>query len=254
MADPVFQRLDRPPAYRIVSNAVQQAIVRREILPGDTLPTEGAMATQFGVNRSTVREGIRNLEQAGFVERQGKKLVVTHPSPGALGDQASAALTLQEVTFLELWQTTMELETLAAELAAEKAAPELAERLRENIQATAAALGGGDDIIALDVEFHALVAEAAGNRALLMARAPLAQLFYPAFQASMFPVQAGRRLLDAHTFIADAIIAADAGAARQWMAKHIVDFRRGYEIAGLDVNAPLQSAGRVESQLETPSR
>jgi DNA-binding FadR family transcriptional regulator len=242
MADAVFQRLDRPPAYRVVSNAIERAILRREIEPGDSLPTEGDMATQFGVNRSTVREGMRNLEQAGFVQRRGKKLIVTHPSPDALGDRASTALRLQEVTFLELWQTTMELESLAAELAAERLSPELAERLRDNIRATAAALDNGDDLTALDVAFHDLIASAAGNKALLMARAPLARLFYPAFQASMFPPQAGRRLLDAHTLIADAIISGDGATARQWMRKHIVDFRRGYEIAGLDVDAPLPSA------------
>ena len=238
VADPVFDRLERSPAYRIVSDALQRAIVERRIQPGETLPIEGDLAGQFGVNRSTVREGIRNLEQAGFVQRRGKRLIVTRPSYQALGDQVSTALTLHDVTFLELWQTTMALETLAVELATEHVTPELADRLRDNLEATRRALDNGDDLVELDVAFHDLIAQAAGNRALLMAREPLARLFYPAFSASMFPANAGRRMSEAHGLILEAMLAGDTATAREWMTKHIVDFKRGYEMADLDINGP----------------
>ncbi len=244
MSEPLFDRLKRPPAYRVVAESLRHAIVARQILAGDLLPIEGDLARQFGVTRSTLREGLRALEQAGFLSRKGKRLVVTHPSHDAYSDDLSAALTLQQVSFLELWQTSMELETLAAGLAADsvtalRIAPAQAERLRANLSATAQALEDKDDLVALDVEFHALLAEAAGNRALIMAREPLARLFYPAFRASMFPKQSGRRLLQAHGFILMAVLDGDAGEAREWMRKHITDFRRGYEMAGLDVEAPI---------------
>ena len=236
----MFSKLVRNPAYKTITEALQQAIATRALKPGDAFPTESDLAAQFGVNRSTVREGIRHLEAAGFVERQGKRLVVIRPSYDDLGDQVSRALLLHDVSFLELWELTRALEPLAAELAARRVPEELKTRLSENLEATRRASGERDRIVQLDVEFHQLIAEATGNRALLVARQPFSLLFYPAFTTSMTPEQATDRLLVAHTKIFDAIIAGDHETAREWMRKHIVDFRLGYEMAGLDINDPVE--------------
>ncbi|WP_269583294.1 FadR/GntR family transcriptional regulator [Roseibium sp. Sym1] len=48
-----------------------------ELLPGDTLPTEHALAGTFGVSRNVVREAIARLRSDGIVEsRQGRGAVV----------------------------------------------------------------------------------------------------------------------------------------------------------------------------------
>jgi hypothetical protein len=46
------------------------------------------------------------------------------------------------------------------------------------------------------------------------------------------------RLVFAHEQILDSLRTHDAIKARLWMAKHVVDFRRGYELANLDVTQP----------------
>ncbi len=241
MSKQLFNRLEKTPAYKVVSDALEQAILQRHIKTGDALPTEENLATQFGVNRSTVREGIRHMEQTGFVQRQGKKLIVSRPSYGLVGDQMSKVLMLNDVTFEELWQVKMVLEPLSAQLAATNSSNELINRMAENIEAMTKSLEYDEDLVVLDVEFHVLIAEAANNQALVMAREALARLFYPAYQASMFSDIAGQRLLDAHKHIFKAIKKRDPETAGEWMRKHIIDFKRGYEIAGLDVNKPVSN-------------
>lgn len=236
---PIFSRLQRPPAYKVVAEALQKAVLQKSLKLGDALPIEGELAEQFGVNRSTVREGIRHLEQSGLVVRQGKKLIVSRPSYDQVGDQVSHALVAHDVTFQELWEVKMTLEPLAAQLASEAIGTELVARLDENVRASKSALKNGDDLVALDVEFHGLIAEASGNRALVIARGAIARLFYPAYQVGMAPKSAGRRLVDAHVKILEAIKTGQTKIAAEWMRKHIVDFRRGYEIAGHDVNEPV---------------
>lgn len=236
---PTFTRLQRPPAYKIVADALQKAVLHKALKLGDALPIEGDLAEQFGVNRSTVREGIRYLEQSGLVVRQGKKLIVSRPSYAQIGDQVSHALIAHDVTFQELWEVKMTLEPLAAKLATAAIDNEQMTHLEENIKASKRALKNGDDLVALDVEFHGLVAEASGNRALVMARGAIARLFYPAYQVGMAPKSAGRRLVDAHVNILEAIKTGNTEIAAEWMRKHIVDFRRGYEIAGHNVNEPV---------------
>jgi DNA-binding FadR family transcriptional regulator len=47
------------------------------------------------------------------------------------------------------------------------------------------------------------------------------------------------RIAIAQRRIFAAIEDAEADTARSWMAKHIRDFRRGFEVAGLDLDTPV---------------
>jgi DNA-binding FadR family transcriptional regulator len=58
-------------------------------------------------------------------------------------------------------------------------------------------------------------------------------------------LNAGERLVFAHEKILLALRTRNAADARVWMDKHIVDFRRGYELASLDIDAPV---GRSPTQ------
>ena len=53
----------------------------------------------------------------------------------------------------------------------------------KNLRRTREAIADRRGLISLDIEFHALVVQAAGNRALMIAREPLSQLLYPVFEA-----------------------------------------------------------------------
>ena len=53
-APAVFRKLELAPAYRQVADSVERMITSGRLAPGDWLPTETDLATQLGVNRSTV--------------------------------------------------------------------------------------------------------------------------------------------------------------------------------------------------------
>jgi len=240
---PSFEKLQHAPAYKTLADAIVKKIMDRQLLPGDLLPTEHDLAEQFGVNRSTVREGIRLLEETGLVQRKGgKRLIVTRPSFDIIGTQMGRAMLMHEVTFRELWQAMVAIEPAAAELAARNADAEHLQQLSENLQRTKECLANSNSLVELDIEFHSLVAHAASNKALLLAREPMVHLFYPAFDIVITKVEtAGKRLLSAHKSIFSAIEAGDAAKAREQMMKHIKDFKRGCELAGLDLDQAVQA-------------
>ncbi len=61
-----------------VAVTVKEAIIRGEIKPGETLPTEPELAQQFNVSRSVVRDAARILMAWGLIEiRHGKGMYVT---------------------------------------------------------------------------------------------------------------------------------------------------------------------------------
>jgi DNA-binding GntR family transcriptional regulator len=61
---------------------LRRRLAAREIMVGDGLPTERAMAEEYGVSRATVREALRALEAQGMIRRrQGSGTVVTAEAP-----------------------------------------------------------------------------------------------------------------------------------------------------------------------------
>ncbi len=238
MSDPalggIFRPLRHAPAYRALSAQIERMILSGQLKPGHALPTETALAERFGVNRSTVREAIRLLEQEGLVSRTtGRRLQVAMPGLFDLAPRATRALLLQHVTFLELWEVAIVVEPLAARLAAGTRSDEDLVALEENIETTAHAVARKLPTAELDVAFHAMVARASGNRMLMLAREPVSLLYAPILgrvEASL--PQAAMRNLEAHRHIRDALQAGDADEAERWMRRHLADFRRGFELAG----------------------
>ena len=236
-----FEKLHVPSAYQVVSRELRRSIVSGNLKPGDQLPSEAEMAEQFGVNRSTVREGIRQLENDGFVRREGRKrLSVSVPTSSDLAPRASRALVMHQVTFRELWEVARVLEPACAALAALNRTGAQVATLTGIIERTRHAISNAVWSTRLDTEFHAAVAEGTHNRAFLLSREPVGLLLYPAFE-TLHPLlpQALGRMLDAHERIATAIVAGDVAEAELWMRKHIVDFRRGWEMAHLNMDVPV---------------
>jgi DNA-binding FadR family transcriptional regulator len=192
----VFQKLDIAPAYRQVADSVEAMITSGRLSPGDWLPTETDLAAQLGVNRSTVREGLRALEHGGLVKRDGKRLKVAIPHYMDLASRASRALVMHQVTFRELWEASEALETITAVLAVERIGDEGIAALETNVKEMQARIKDIDSVVSLDIEFHDLLAEGADNRALSLAREPISLLFYPAGRKILSPVHTQKRILE----------------------------------------------------------
>lgn len=235
----VFENLPVP-SYRVLAERLTQMILTGLLKPGVPVPTEQSLCEQFNVNRSTVREGIRLLEETGLLRRvNSKRLVVSRPTKEELSSHVERGFLLHDVTFFELWETAMVIEPKTAALAAVHLEEADILAIEENLAATQAAAGNPKALTELDLEFHALLARGVHNRVWQITREPMARLFYPAFEAVLSNVpESGKRLLQAHRNVLDILRARDAAGAAEWMEKHIKDFKRGFERAGLDIHGP----------------
>jgi GntR family transcriptional repressor for pyruvate dehydrogenase complex len=229
----LFVPLDDHPAYRQIANLIEQRIVARSLRTGDALPSETDLARQFGVNRSTIREAIRELEIHGLLGRgRGeKRLRVTRPEPGSVSSGVSRALALHDVTFMELWEAMMAIEPAAAQYAAtRRTAAQLQGITRANVRFNREIADTAAAVSAV-VDFFTAVATASGNQVLALSQAPLNLLLVPALSRIIDRVpQARARIQAAQGKIIDAIKLKKSEQARNWMEKHIRDFKRGYEL------------------------
>jgi len=229
----LFVPLDNHPAYRQIANLIEERIVARSLRAGDPLPSETDLARQFGVNRSTIREAIRELETHGLLGRvRGeKRLRVTRPEPRRVSSGVSRALALHDVTFLELWEAMMAIEPVAAQYAAARRTAAQLQALERAGARFAREAADTTAAVSAVVAFFTAVATASGNQVLAISQAPLNLLLAPALTRMIDRVpQARARIHDAQVKITDAIKMRRSEQARTWMEKHIRDFKRGHEL------------------------
>ena len=238
-----FEQIRMEPAYRKVATALMERILDRTLRDGDRLPSETELARQFGVNRSTVREAVRELQSNGLLARRrgSKLLVVTRPEADHVAEGVSRALVLHDVTYLDVWEALTILEPPIAETAA-----------RRRTEADLALIAGAAGNFATDnadtaraafhaAEFFRIVGAATHNRILMLAQEPLLQLLEPSLarddgQGAAIP-RAHLHGPASHHVTPSAT--RDVDAARTWMTRHIRDFSKGYELAGIDLRRRL---------------
>ena len=242
-----FEPLRFEPGYRRVATAIAARILDRTLREGDPLPPESELAEQFEVNRSTIREALRELESADLVARRRgtKRMVVTRPGTEQIAGRVGQSLALHDVTVREVWQTLELIEpAIAAEAAQHADGPSLV-RLREAVERYAADHGPAQQAVAGVADFFRAVAAATGNRIVPMTQEPLLLLLVAALEVMIDRAAPARaRIGAAQREILAAIAAHDATAARDWMGKHVRDFRRGFEISGIDVDSPVPAPRR----------
>lgn len=233
-----FEPIQLEPAYRKVAAALTERITARSFKSGDRLPSETELAKQFGVNRSTVREALRGLQTEGLITRmRGSKLMmVTRPPTDQVAENVGRALVLHDVTFLNVWESMSMFEPPIAESAARRRTAGDLLRMQQAQQNFALHQEDTERCVHHVAEFFRAIAAATHNPVLVLAQEPLVQLLEPSLGAMIDRVsQARSRILTAHRRVAEAIQARNADGARAWMAKHVRDFRRGYEVAGIDL-------------------
>lgn len=226
------------PAYRKVAARIGERILSRSLREGERLPSETELARQFGVNRSTVREALRELESRGLVQRRpGSKLMsVSRPHQQVVAAGVSHALLLHDVTVRNVWEALTILEPPLAETAARtRTAADLA-----CVTAAADAFGteraSSAQAVHCSAEFFRCIGRATHNPVLGLAQEPLLQLLEPSLGVMIDKVpQARTRIATAQRRLVEALEARDHQGAHEWMARHIRDFRKGYELAGIDL-------------------
>jgi DNA-binding FadR family transcriptional regulator len=184
-----------------------------------------------------VREALRELESNGVLKRErgSKLMMVTRPARGTIAAGVSRALALHDVSYHDVWEALTALEPPMAAAAARNRTARDLERLEAIVQRledadTSAAVGQCAEF------FHA-IGEATHNGAFMLAHEPMLELLVPSLAAMIDEVpQARARIRDAQQRIAAAIGERAGSRAEEWMAKHIRDFRRGFELAGVELD------------------
>ncbi|WP_033290176.1 FadR/GntR family transcriptional regulator [Amycolatopsis jejuensis] len=164
-ARPTFTPARPVRAYEIIVRQIEDAIYRGELRPGQRLPSEREMVTQFAVSRPTVREALRVLESSGLIRsRQGDATggaEVQPFSPDNLQRAMTALVHLEHSDLADVVQFRMIIEGSTTYLAATEHTDEELARIFEAHERLTASIARGYEVFSrMDVEFHQTIADA----------------------------------------------------------------------------------------------
>ena len=159
-----------PKAGELVANELRRRIVTGELGPGDQLPTEGQLAEQFQVARTSVREALRILESEGLVSiRRGPSGggQVRSPDPRTLARYASLLLQFEGATVEDVHAARIMIEPMAArQLATHADHKRVSLELSSALHAEDATWDDPEELARMEGRFHQMLIRATGNETL----------------------------------------------------------------------------------------
>lgn len=212
-------------AYEETVERLAQTIKLGLVRPDEPLPPERELAPMLGVSRVTLREAIRSLQQAGYIEsrrgRSGGTFVIHRPrhSPSETKARRIAKeLGAEKIEDALLFRGVIE-PGAAALAAAAKPDETQAERLRA--LATNVADAAAADYRAADTRLHLAIAELSGSTSLAAAIADVQVLFTDLLASIPRLEPAVAHANRQHQEIVEAIAAGDAEQAQAVMREHV---------------------------------
>jgi DNA-binding FadR family transcriptional regulator len=198
-------------------------IVSGELRPGQRLPREADLATTLGLSRSSLREAVRALSLMRILDvRRGDGTYVSSLTSDSLLEAMNFIIDFhRDTSVLEMLEVRRILEPASSAHAAVRASAGDIARL-EQMLSQATPESSVEDLVQADIEFHRLIAVAAGNTVLASL---IESLSGPTQRARTWrgvtQKDALRRTLDEHRSIFEAVARRDPEMARSWATVHI---------------------------------
>lgn len=225
------------PAYVQVSEQLRDLILSGWLQDGERLPSEDALAAQFGASRSTVREALRLLSSERLVTTvRGVNggTFVTPPTMAGVGDflQSSLGILLraEAVTTADMVEVRELLEPRAAGALARAADPVSIAVLEELVAETLTASPDDNQTQQeLSLRFHLHVADGCGNTMLQLLIPPIFLAARARHKPGGQPAKFWKKVGVDHQRIVAAIKSGEAELAEHEMRRHVSGVGPFYE-------------------------
>lgn len=155
-------------AFEEIAQQIRDELAAGRLKVGSRLPSERSLSEQFGVSRNTLREALRSLEHAGLVRLQKGATGGAFITEGSGEAITTGLMDLYHVGAIRpaaLTEARIWLESIVVREACRRATAADVEELNRNIAETENAAREGDfaSRVALNVEFHRILARITGN-------------------------------------------------------------------------------------------
>jgi len=197
-------------------------IKQKELRAGDKLPPERELADMMGVSRPSLREALRALSMMNVVEiRQGTGTYVTSLEPGLLVEHLDFVFSLDDSTFVKLFEARKLLEVGMVAMAAQRITDEEIAGLEACLAKSIESVEDHEAFLQADLELHEKITEAARNPILARMMATTIRLGLASRRRTVEIAGVPEQALRDHRAIVIALKARNPEAARQVMLTHL---------------------------------
>ena len=169
-----FSAVKKVSLSQAVTEKILNYIKEGYLSVGDKLPPERKLCEEFGVSRTSLREGISSLSHLGILETvAGSGVYVRNSSPGAVLKNRLKSLRMDKKNIEDLVEFREGLESFIGELACRNASEKDINRLEKLIERMEKSKKRGHSITQEDVEFHKELAAASHNEFVIIVFASL---------------------------------------------------------------------------------
>lgn len=143
---------------------IRAFIRKKQLKPGDALPSENALAQQLGVSRTIAREALRALAALRILDvGNGRKARVAAPDADAFSMILDHTVYTKQLSVQQVLDVRRTLELRTASLAALRRSDVEARELSDIVTQMLAHIDEPDVLMELDIRFHEVIAQASGN-------------------------------------------------------------------------------------------
>jgi GntR family transcriptional regulator, transcriptional repressor for pyruvate dehydrogenase complex len=235
---PISKQVRAPKTAELIASHIRSQIVRHELRPGVTLPTESDLMTQFGVSRPTLREAFRILEAESLINVRrgvGGGALVTAPDIAIGARYVGLLLQLDGATIADVYEARTALEPICAGMFAARRREEDLTALDQTLKEVAALIDASPDGVPeahawsqKTYDFHELILRGSGNKTLALQGQLLHEvvdMHYAATIADKFAEnnrpERFRRVLLSFRKLAKLVTAGDSEGAQSHWLRHM---------------------------------
>lgn len=218
-----FEAIRRPNLVDEVISQITDLIASGVLKPGERLPSERDLAARLKVGRSSIREALKSLTLMGILEaRPGQGWFVRQTHTPTVLKTLEFAMILGKRNIQELVEARFIIEPEIAALAAQRCTDEDLGDLEQAMhRMEAAAVENSVGFVEADVEFHVVLARAAGNSVLFHVMQTIRDLLHVWIDRVTRRPESMAETVQEHRRILDAVRARDPVRARQAVAEHL---------------------------------
>jgi GntR family transcriptional regulator, transcriptional repressor for pyruvate dehydrogenase complex len=218
----------------LIENHLKELILKGEIEPGERLPNERELGSQFNVSLVTVREALKGLETYGLIKKKkgkGGGIFVSELRSEAVKVLLLHFLHQKRFSSKDLSELRMILEPASSRIAAHRISGTRLNELEANIEHCEAFMDSigktfsENDFFKLEksnIEFHRIIGEATENPVLILTIDYVLEFLFNFKRMTLIPnLKFSHGIVSDHRLIFNALKEKDGKAAEEAMVSHL---------------------------------
>lgn len=202
---------------------LEEAIILKEFLSNEQLPSERELSTLFNCSRLALREALAALEKQGLIEKRlgAKGGTFVLPTTKRSNHRSSSDIESSWKDLIDVFEYRSIIEPEAARLAALRITDEELDSLQLILDQSQHQLIEREEFRSLDVKFHLLLGRASGNTFLESAIRKIRTRINPALDLMPYSHEVKTKTITDHKHLLAALHERNSNLTKEMMFNHI---------------------------------